>query len=99
MSPAADPAQPPAPTGAGRKVAIVTGASRGIGAGVVAAFRRAGYSVVATSLSMNSDDCHILTVQGERHAIARAQPPLSGAAVGPLNPGMRPGGHADGLWK
>src|SRR5947209_4295964 len=27
----------------------------------------------------------------ERHALARTQPPLSGAAVGPLNPCMRPG--------
>ena len=34
-----------------RKVAIVTGASQGIGAGLVAAFRRAGYAVVATSLT------------------------------------------------
>jgi NAD(P)-dependent dehydrogenase (short-subunit alcohol dehydrogenase family) len=74
MSPAVDPAQPPAPTRAGRKVAIVTGASRGIGAGVVAAFRRAGYSVVANSLSMSSsDDCHILTVPGDIAEIETGQ--------------------------
>jgi NAD(P)-dependent dehydrogenase (short-subunit alcohol dehydrogenase family) len=48
-----------------RRVAIVTGASRGIGDGLVAAFRRAGYSVVATSRSISpSDDYDILTVQG-----------------------------------
>jgi NAD(P)-dependent dehydrogenase (short-subunit alcohol dehydrogenase family) len=74
MSPAADPTQPPAPTGAGRKVAIVTGASRGIGAGLVAAFRRAGYSVIANSLSISSsDDCHILTVPGDIAGIETAQ--------------------------
>jgi len=33
------------------KVAIVTGASQGIGAGLVAGFRRAGYAVVGTSRS------------------------------------------------
>jgi len=32
-----------------KKTAIVTGASQGIGAGVVAAFLQAGYNVVATS--------------------------------------------------
>ncbi len=34
------------------RVAIVTGASRGIGAGVASAFRAAGYAVVGTALSM-----------------------------------------------
>ena len=34
-----------------KKTAIVTGASRGIGAGLVKAFLREGYNVVATSLS------------------------------------------------
>jgi NAD(P)-dependent dehydrogenase (short-subunit alcohol dehydrogenase family) len=49
-----------------RRVAIITGASRGIGDGLVAAFRRAGYSVVATSRSIcPSDDHRILTVQGD----------------------------------
>ena len=32
-----------------RNTAIVTGASRGIGAGLVAAFQRRGYNVVANS--------------------------------------------------
>jgi NAD(P)-dependent dehydrogenase (short-subunit alcohol dehydrogenase family) len=47
-------------------VAIVTGASRGIGAGVVSAFREAGYSVVATALSIPpSEDPDLLTVAGD----------------------------------
>jgi NAD(P)-dependent dehydrogenase (short-subunit alcohol dehydrogenase family) len=47
-------------------VAIITGAERGIGAGLVAAFRRCGYMVVATSRSIPaSDDPDLLTVQGD----------------------------------
>jgi NAD(P)-dependent dehydrogenase (short-subunit alcohol dehydrogenase family) len=53
---------PPEP----QKVAIVTGADRGIGAGVSAAFRRAGYAVVGTSRSIGaSDEPDFLTVQGD----------------------------------
>ena len=37
----------------GKKTAIVTGASRGIGAGLVEAFLREGYNVVATSRDPN----------------------------------------------
>ena len=36
-----------------KKTAIVTGASRGIGAGLVAAFLKEGYNVVATSLDVS----------------------------------------------
>ena len=39
-------------TTSAQKVAIVTGASRGIGAGVVEGYRKHGYSVVATSRSI-----------------------------------------------
>jgi NADP-dependent 3-hydroxy acid dehydrogenase YdfG len=39
---------------AAKKVAIVTGASQGIGAGIVAAFAAAGYAVVGTALSVNA---------------------------------------------
>jgi NAD(P)-dependent dehydrogenase (short-subunit alcohol dehydrogenase family) len=47
-------------------VAIITGAERGIGAGLAAAFRRCGYAVVATSRSIpTSDDSDLLTVQGD----------------------------------
>jgi NAD(P)-dependent dehydrogenase (short-subunit alcohol dehydrogenase family) len=47
-------------------VAIITGAERGIGAGLAAAFRRGGYAVVATSRSIPaSEDSDLLAVQGD----------------------------------
>jgi NAD(P)-dependent dehydrogenase (short-subunit alcohol dehydrogenase family) len=53
---------PPGP----RKVVIITGASQGIGAGLVAGFRASGYAVVGTSRSIRpSDDADYLTVQGD----------------------------------
>ncbi len=63
-----------------RKFAIVTGAERGIGAGLATAFRRAGYAVVATSLAIPaSDESDFLTVQGDitdvdtaRHVVEQA---------------------------
>ena len=49
-----------------QKVAIVTGASRGIGAGLTKAFARAGYAVVATSRSIRaSTDPDVLAVPGD----------------------------------
>jgi NAD(P)-dependent dehydrogenase (short-subunit alcohol dehydrogenase family) len=49
-----------------RRVAIVTGASQGIGKGVAGAFRQAGYSVVATSRSIRPGaEPDLLTVQGD----------------------------------
>jgi NAD(P)-dependent dehydrogenase (short-subunit alcohol dehydrogenase family) len=51
---------------ADRKVVIVTGASQGIGAGLVNAFRDRGYRVVANSRSIKpSDDPDVLTVAGD----------------------------------
>lgn len=48
------------------KVAIVTGASQGIGAGLVQAFRDRGYRVVANSRSIKpSNDPDILAVPGD----------------------------------
>src|SRR3954454_11886775 len=48
------------------KVAIITGASQGIGAGLVAGFRGSGYAVVGTSRSIrSSDEPDYLTVQGD----------------------------------
>ena len=59
------------PTAASQKVAIVTGASGGIAAGMVDAFRAAGYAVVGTARSMpSSDDPDLLTVDGD---LAHAQ--------------------------
>jgi NAD(P)-dependent dehydrogenase (short-subunit alcohol dehydrogenase family) len=53
-----DPASP--------RVAIVTGASRGIGAGLASGFRAAGYAVVGTALSMpHSNDSDFLAVEGD----------------------------------
>jgi NAD(P)-dependent dehydrogenase (short-subunit alcohol dehydrogenase family) len=57
----------PAPQSAGtRKVAIVTGASRGIGAGLAAGLRGAGHAVVGTSRSIPSaTEADYLTVRGD----------------------------------
>ncbi|MGD0198991.1 MAG: SDR family oxidoreductase [Solirubrobacteraceae bacterium] len=69
MSRANDPGNP-APT----KVAIITGASRGIGAGLVTAFRTAGYAVVATARSVEpSDDPAIATIAGDISEAETAQ--------------------------
>ena len=49
-----------------RKVAIITGAERGIGAGLASAFREAGYVVVATSRSIAAADApDYLAVPGD----------------------------------
>lgn len=49
-----------------QKVAIVTGASQGIGAGLVAGYRTLGYAVVANSRTIaRSDDPMVLTVPGD----------------------------------
>ncbi len=57
-----------------QKVAIVTGASHGIGAGLAAAFRRAGYAVVGTARSIpSSDESDFLTVEGDIAEAGTAQ--------------------------
>src|SRR5712664_3688964 len=49
-----------------QKVAVVTGASQGIGAGILQAFRDRNYRVVATSRSIKpASDTDIVTVQGD----------------------------------
>jgi NAD(P)-dependent dehydrogenase (short-subunit alcohol dehydrogenase family) len=52
-----------------RKVAIITGASRGIGAGLVAGYRQAGYAVVGVALSMSpmshSNEEDYLAIRGD----------------------------------
>jgi NAD(P)-dependent dehydrogenase (short-subunit alcohol dehydrogenase family) len=48
------------------KVAAITGASRGIGAGLVTAYRKLGYAVVANARSITpSSDPMVLTVAGD----------------------------------
>jgi NAD(P)-dependent dehydrogenase (short-subunit alcohol dehydrogenase family) len=61
---------PPQP----QKVAIITGASQGIGAGLVEGFRQNGYAVVGTALSMPpSDQLDYLTVEGDIAQVETAQ--------------------------
>ena len=49
-----------------RKVAVITGASRGIGAALLRAYRDTGYHVVASTRSIGkSDDTSTLTVDGD----------------------------------
>ncbi|MGV9351331.1 SDR family NAD(P)-dependent oxidoreductase [Streptomyces spiralis] len=63
-----------------QKVAVVTGASQGLGASIVDAYRKADYAVVATSRSIApTKDSGILAVQGDiadpataEHVIAAA---------------------------
>jgi NAD(P)-dependent dehydrogenase (short-subunit alcohol dehydrogenase family) len=57
-----------------QRVAIVTGASHGIGAGVATAFRAAGYAVVGTSRSIHrSRESDFLTVRGDIAEAATAK--------------------------
>ena len=56
----------PASSPSGRRVAILTGGSQGIGAGLVSGFRREGYAVVATSRSIDAaDEDDYLTARGD----------------------------------
>jgi NAD(P)-dependent dehydrogenase (short-subunit alcohol dehydrogenase family) len=49
-----------------QKVAVITGASQGIGEALVVAYRKLGYAVVANSRSITpSEDAEILTVAGD----------------------------------
>lgn len=58
----------------GRKVAVITGASRGIGAGLAAGYRQAGYAVVGVAQSMPpSGDPGYLAVEGDIAEAATAR--------------------------
>jgi len=60
-----------------QKVAVVTGASQGIGAGLVEGFRARGYGVVANSRSISkSEDSNVVTVAGDI-----ADPEIAGRVV------------------
>ena len=63
-----------------QKVAIITGGSQGIGAGLVAAYRRQGWSVVATARTMKpTEDPDVLTVDGDIAKPATADRIIGGA--------------------
>jgi NAD(P)-dependent dehydrogenase (short-subunit alcohol dehydrogenase family) len=56
-----------------RKVVIITGGSRGLGAGLVTAYRRLGWGVVANSRTItSSDDKDVLTIGGDVSEVATA---------------------------
>ena len=68
---------------AGQKVAVITGASQGIGAGLVDAYRKLGYGVVATSRNIApSADPDVLTVQGDIADPATAERVIAAASSG-----------------
>src|SRR4051812_20249318 len=63
-----------------QRVVIVTGASQGIGAGLVAGYRALGFSVVATSRTIAlSNDEHVLAIAGDIRDRATAQRAVAGA--------------------
>jgi NAD(P)-dependent dehydrogenase (short-subunit alcohol dehydrogenase family) len=63
-----------------RKVAIITGGSQGIGAGLVAAYRRRGWAVVAASRTIKpTGDPAVLTVDGDVSERATTDRIISGA--------------------
>ena len=73
-----------------QKVAVVTGASQGIGAALVQEFRKRGYAVVANSRTIEpSDDSGVLTVQGDIGDPA--------VATDVINQGLRAFGRIDTL--
>jgi NAD(P)-dependent dehydrogenase (short-subunit alcohol dehydrogenase family) len=67
-------------TGNDQRVAIITGASQGIGAGLAAGYRAQGWAVVANSLNIKpSDDPDVLTVQGDVSETDTAERIVTGA--------------------
>jgi NAD(P)-dependent dehydrogenase (short-subunit alcohol dehydrogenase family) len=62
------------------RVVVVTGASQGIGAGLVAGYRRLGFGVVATSRSIApSNDEHVVAIAGDIRDRATAQKVVAAA--------------------
>jgi NAD(P)-dependent dehydrogenase (short-subunit alcohol dehydrogenase family) len=54
------------PDARGQRVAVITGASQGIGAGLVAAYRERGWAVIANARTMKpAEDPAVLAVQGD----------------------------------
>jgi NAD(P)-dependent dehydrogenase (short-subunit alcohol dehydrogenase family) len=64
----------------GQQVTIITGASQGIGASLVTAYRRQGWRVVATARTMKpTEDPGVLTVDGDLADPAAAERIVGGA--------------------
>jgi NAD(P)-dependent dehydrogenase (short-subunit alcohol dehydrogenase family) len=63
----------------GRKVVVITGGSQGIGAGLVTAYHRQGWSVVATARTIKAPDPDVLTVNGDLADPATAERIVSAA--------------------
>ena len=67
-------------SGNGRRIAVITGASQGIGAGLVAGYRARGWAVVANSRHIKpSDDPAVLAVEGDVSEPATADRIVTGA--------------------
>jgi len=67
-------------TSNGRRVAIVTGGSQGIGAGLVAGYRRQGWAVVASARKIKAaEDPDMLAVEGDLAEPATADRIVGGA--------------------
>jgi NAD(P)-dependent dehydrogenase (short-subunit alcohol dehydrogenase family) len=65
---------------AGQRVAVITGAAQGIGAGLVAGYRARGWAVVANSLSIEpSGDPAVLAVPGDIAQTETADRIIAGA--------------------
>src|SRR5580700_8638249 len=63
-----------------QRVAIITGASQGIGAGLVAAYRKLGYAAVATSRTVaESREPDLLAIRGDIADRATAERVVAGA--------------------
>jgi NAD(P)-dependent dehydrogenase (short-subunit alcohol dehydrogenase family) len=71
----------------GQRVAIITGGSQGIGAGLVAAYRRQGWAVVATFRTIRpAGDPAVLTVDGDV-----SEPATTGRRDGKASPDHKAG--------
>ena len=67
-------------SGPGRRVAVITGASRGIGAGLVAGYRSQGWDVVANARGVpESDDPGVFAIAGDVTDPATAERLICGA--------------------
>jgi NAD(P)-dependent dehydrogenase (short-subunit alcohol dehydrogenase family) len=67
-------------TCSGWRVAVITGGSQGIGAGLVAAYRDLGWAVVANALTIKpSDDACVLAVEGDVSVPETAERIIRGA--------------------